>query len=166
MKGFRVLAALPLMLAACNSNTAAGADREAHTEAAPTAAPQMSAAEALSGIATEAIALETLSDADIASLGGYEGHCVFRTTKVAFPSFYYRPGDAGAIKLNGKLIPLSASEEGRFSDGDLAVELRSARGEGGAGPSEHELILMLPEAKDELGYRGYLQCFEASGDGR
>ena len=61
------------MLTGCNSNSAPGNDREAQIDPAPTPAPRMGAAEALSGIATEAVQPETMSDADIAALGGLEG---------------------------------------------------------------------------------------------
>lgn len=62
-------------LTGCNQNTAPGNDREAQVDPVPTAAASMSAAEALSGIATGAVQPETLSDADIASLGGKAGKC-------------------------------------------------------------------------------------------
>lgn len=147
-----------LALAACNSNSSPGADREAQVDPAPTPAPRMAAAEALSGVAVEAVEPETMSDADIAALGGMDGKCAVRLTEVALPSFVYELGGAGAIKLNGKLIPLPPTGEGRFADGGLIVQLRAVEGEGNAGLPEHEMIVMLPGAKDERGYRGYLQC--------
>ena len=152
---------VPLALSACNSNTAHGPDRESQVQAPPTPAPRGSAKQALDGIAAKAIALETMSDADIASLGGYRGHCVFRPTEVGFPSFHFAPRGSGTLKLNQKLITLPRSGENRFADGELEVRLRPVGGEGHASLPEHELILLLPGAKQEHGYRGYLQCFEA-----
>jgi len=109
----------------------------------------MGAAEALSGIAVEAVQPETMTDADIAAVGGLEGRCAIRLTEVSEPSFLYRPGGPATIKLNGKLIELSATGEQRFAAGGLTVQLRPVEGEGNAGLAEHEMIVMLPGAKDE-----------------
>ncbi|WP_251566855.1 DUF6692 family protein [Erythrobacter sp. 3-20A1M] len=155
------IAALGLLaLTACNQNTDPGNDREAQLEPAPTPAPKMGAAEALSGVATGAIQPETMSDADIASLGGMSGKCSLRLTAVGFPSFVYDdPQGTGVIKLNGKLIPLASRGQGKFADGGLRVELRPVDQEfGDDGRREAEMIIWLPEAKDELGFRGYEVC--------
>ena len=149
-------------LAACNQNTAPGNDRESQLAAAPTPAPVTSAGEALSGIATALVQPETMSDADIATLGGLAGRCAIRLTEVSAPSFLYEPGGTGAIKLNARLIPLPRVGEGRFASGGLTVALRPIEGEGEAGLPEHEMIVMLPGAADELGFRGYRQCYERS----
>jgi len=146
------------MLPGCNSNSAPGNDREAQIDPAPTPAPRMGAAEALSGIAVEAVQPETMTDADIAAVGGLEGRCAIRLTEVSEPSFLYRPGGSATIKLNGKLIELAATGDQRFAAGGLTVQLRSVDGEGSAGLPEQEMIVMLPGAKDELGFRGYRQC--------
>ena len=150
-------------LAACNQNTAPGNDREAQVDPAPTPAPKMGAAEALSGIATEAIQPETMSDADIASLGGMSGKCSIRLTSIGFPSFVYdNPQGSGVIKLNGKLIPLAALRNGVFEDGGLKVTLRPVDAEfGDDGRREAEMVIQLPNAKDELGFRGYEVCPKA-----
>ncbi len=74
------------MLTACNSNSAPGNDREAQIDPAPTPAPRMGAAEALSGIAVEAVQPETMTDADISAVGGLEGRCAIRLTEVSEPS--------------------------------------------------------------------------------
>lgn len=152
-------------LAACNSNSAPGNDREAQIDAAPTPAPRMGAAEALAGIATAAIQPETMTNADIAALGGLEGRCAIRLTEVSEPSFVYQPQGTGAIRLNGKLIVLPPSGGERFADGGLTVTLRPVEGEGDAGLPEYEMIVMLPGAADELGFRGYRDCTSAgAGD--
>ncbi|MCT2559618.1 hypothetical protein N0B51_11570 [Tsuneonella sp. YG55] len=153
-----VLAALPLALAACNQNTSAGADREAEVAPPPTAAPRAGAAEALSGIATQAIAVETLTDADLAALGQDAGSCRIVLTEVGKPSLAYEDGVRATIKLNGKLITLPGSGSGEYADAGLRVALREVPGEGDAGLPEEEMIVVLPGAKDELGYRGYRQC--------
>jgi hypothetical protein len=150
------------LLAACNENTATGNDQQERLDPAPTAAPVAGAAEALSGIAPEVVQPEIVSEADIAALGGLEGACVIRLTAVAFPSFIYdRGGSGGAVKLNQKLIPLPETEGGTFEDSGLEIVVRPIEEEfGGDGRREAEMIIMLPGANDELGFRGYEQCYE------
>src|SRR3546814_3462208 len=80
-----------LALSACNQNTAAGNDREARVEPAPTPAPIMHAQEALQNVATAIIKPETMSNADVQALGGRQGRCAVVLTEVAFPSFLYLP---------------------------------------------------------------------------
>lgn len=147
-------------LAGCNSNTESGNDKEGQLDRAPSPAPRVPAAQALSGIATEAVQAETMTDADVASLGGAAGKCSVRLTAVGFPSFLYdSPQGTGVIKLNGKLIPLPATGRGSFEDGGLRVVLRPVdQTFGSDGRREADMIVMLPGAKDELGYRGYEQC--------
>ena len=161
-----LVAAIPLLaLGACNRNTAPGNDREAQIDAAPTPAPKMRAAEALAGIATEAVQAETMSDSDVASLGGAAGKCLLRLTRVGFPSFVHNGlGETGVIKLNGKLIPLRAERPGLFADGGLRVAIRPVDDAFDSdGLREAEMIVMLPGAKDELGYRGYEDCSQRGG---
>lgn len=148
-------------LAACNSNTAPGNDQEAEREAPAEAAPQMNAADALSGIATAAIMPETMTDADVASLGRIEGRCAFRMTEVGYPSFLYGgDGSQGAIKLNGKLIPLPSAGDGLYRDGGLTVRIVRVDEEAGrGGRREAEMVVMLAGAPDELGFRGYEVCY-------
>tara|TARA_R110002072_G_scaffold15856_31_gene62875 strand:- start:13400 stop:13900 length:501 start_codon:yes stop_codon:yes gene_type:complete len=159
MRAVTLLAALALPLAACNQNTAVGNDREAQLEPAPTPAPIVGAEAALQNVATEIIKPETMTDADIAALGGVEGRCVVRLTEVAFPSLVYEPGGSGAIKLNGKLISLPSTGTSEFADGGLSVALRPLDDAGNAGLQGMEMIVVPPGAQDELGYRGYVQCF-------
>jgi len=153
-------AALVLALTGCNRNTAVGNDREAQLDPPPTAAPVMHAEAALANVATEIIKPETMSNADIQALGGRSGRCAVKLTEVAFPSFLYRPGGSGAIKLNGKLIALAPAGEGRFADGDLSVMLRPLGEEGNAGLKAMQMIVVPPGATDELGYSGYVQCYD------
>lgn len=164
MRTFAILGAVVLPLAACNQNTSIGNDREAQIDRAPTPAPVVAAAAALENVAIELVKPETMSDADIAALGGRDGRCAVKLTEVAFPSFLYEQGISGAIKLNGKLIPLPATGAGRFEDGGLVVTLRSLDEEGNAGLREMEMIVVPPGAKQEIGYRGYGQCYGAEGD--
>ncbi|MEQ9662909.1 MAG: hypothetical protein RLN87_10210 [Parasphingopyxis sp.] len=154
--------AVAVALSACNSNTAPGNDQEAEREAPAPPAPQMSAAEALSGIATGAIQPETMTDADVASLGGFDGRCALRLTEVGLPSLLY-DGDmpGAAIKLNGKLITLPAvDDDGLYREDGLTVRVRLVDEEvGRGGRREAEMIVMLPGADDELGFRGYEVCY-------
>lgn len=151
-------------LAACNQNTELGNDREGQIEPAPTPAPVMGAAAALANVATEVIKPETMSDTDIAALGGRQGRCAVKLTEVAFPSFLFEPGSGGTIKLNGKLIPLLPAGERQYKDGDLLVTLKPVDETGNAGLKAMEMIIVPPGAKDEIGYRGYVQCFGNDGD--
>ncbi|MGE0776175.1 MAG: DUF6692 family protein [Sphingomonadaceae bacterium] len=158
---FAALSALGL--GACNRNSATGNDREAQMDPAPAPAPRMPAAQALSGIATEAVQAETMSEADTASLGGLQGKSVIRLTAVGFPSFML-DGRSGVIKLNGKLIPLRADRDGMFADGQLRVVVRPVDDKFNAdGVREADMIVMLPGAKDEIGYRGYEDCSRRIG---
>ena len=157
--------ALPLALyrGGCNRNTDPGNDREAQLEHPPKAAPVESASAALANVATAIIKPQTMTSADIGALGGMEGRCDFVLTEVAFPSFLYRPGSDGAIKLNGKLIPLPSIGENRFADGGLSVTLRPLQEEGNAGSQGMRMIVIPPGAEDEIGYDGYVRCHDGDG---
>jgi hypothetical protein len=154
------LAVVALPLSGCNRNTAIGNDREAQMDHAPMPAPVMTPQAALRNIATELIKPETMSEADIAALGGLVGRCVIRLTEVAFPSFVYEPGVAGTIKVNGKLVTLPSTGVNRFAQGGLGVTLQPLEEEGDAGLQGMNMILMPPEAKEEVGYSGFVQCYE------
>lgn len=151
---------MALALAACNQNTSVGNDREAQLEPAPTPAPIMQAGPALANVATTAIKPETMTNADIQALGGRRGRCAVVLTEVAFPSFLYEPGRRGAIKLNGKLIVLPHTGEGRFADAGLIVTLRPGDEEGDAGLQAMEMVVVPPKAEDEIGYKGYVRCYD------
>lgn len=154
----QLLVALTLPLVGCNENTGLGNDREAQVDPAPTPSPIVSADAALENVATALVKPETMSAADISSIGGLGGACAIRLTEVAYPSFVYRPGEAGTIKLNGKLIRLPAAGENRFGDSKLIVALRPKGGEGDAGLEGMDMILVPSGAKDELGYSGFVDC--------
>src|SRR5690606_17434022 len=100
--------------------------------------------------------------ADIQALGGKQGRCEIILTEVAFPSFLYEPGGQGAIKLNGKLIPLPSAGPNRFSDGGLTVSLRLLEEEGNAGSQGMQMIIISPGAKDEICYDGYVRCHDGA----
>lgn len=152
---FIALAALPL--AACNSNTAPGNDREAQLDSPATAAPIESAASALANLSPGLMLPETMTDADLAALGA-ENSCQFRLTEVAFPSFVYDGSGQGAIKINGKLIPVTASGPDSYTSGDLRIQTRMLDDEGNAGLQMQELIVAAPGAEDEFGFWGYTTC--------
>lgn len=150
--------ALSLGVAGCNQNTAPGNDREAELE--PPASPVAiePASVALANVATAIIKPETMTQADVKAIGGTDGRCVFRLTEVGFPSFVYEAGEEGFIKLNGKLIPLQAAGRDRFTSDNLLVATRAVDETGNAGMQAMEVIVVPPEAKDEIGYRGYVKC--------
>ena len=153
-----LLMALTLPLMGCNENTDLGNDREAQVDSAPTPSPITGAGAALDNVATALVKPETMSAADLAAIGGLAGKCVIRLTEVAHPSFVYRSGEAGTLKLNGKLISLPAAGENRFADSDLSVLLRPNGEEGDGGLEGMDMILVPPGAKDELGYSGFVDC--------
>lgn len=155
---YLLLATLALPLTACNENTALGNDREAQLDPAPTPAPIMGAAQALQNVATELIKPETMSQADIAALGGLMGKCTIKLTEVAHPSLVFVEGESATIKLNGKLIPLPSAGSGRYESGGLSVTLEPNGEEGDAGLQGMDMIVVPPEAKDEIGYGGYVHC--------
>lgn len=147
-----------LALAGCNQNTAIGNDREADTAPPEPAAPIRSAGAALGKLSTALVKPETMSEADVAAIGGTGGRCVFRLTEVGYPAFVYEPDGRGFIKLDGTLIPVAAAGEGGFASGQLRIATRMLDGTGNAGLREMEMLVVPPGAGDELGYRGYVQC--------
>lgn len=161
-KGAISIASLGLAMTACNQNTALGNDREAwidgESTASPIAAPQL----ALANVSGTLLKPETMSDADIAAIGGREGRCAIKLTEVGFPSFLFEPGGTGYLKMNGKLIPIFGAGEGRFSEGGLLVTVRTLSDEGNAGLQAADMIVVAPDAEDEIGYRGYIQCFDGA----
>ncbi|WP_239805606.1 DUF6692 family protein [Croceicoccus hydrothermalis] len=159
MKQLAIVAALSaLALAGCNRNTAIGNDREADRDPPSHAAPIRPAGTALQNVSTALVKPETMSDADVAAIGGTGGRCVFTLTEVSFPAFVYAPGDRGFIKLNGTLVPLDAVGADRFENGGLVVTTRLLDTRGNAGLRGLEMIVVPPGARDELGYRGYTSC--------
>lgn len=157
MNKFAILSLAVLPLAACNTNTATGNDREAQLDPPATAAPVESAASALANLSPGLMLPETMSGADLAALGAGKA-CQFRLTEVAFPSFVYDTSGRGAIKINGKLIPVTASGTGRYANGDLRIRTRPLDDEGDAGLQMQELIIAGPGMKDEFGFWGYTTC--------
>ncbi|QZH74225.1 MAG: hypothetical protein JY451_11030 [Erythrobacter sp.] len=158
-----LISALCLPLAACNQNSALGNDREAQLDPAPTPAPVVGAAAALENVANPVIKPETMSTADIAALGGLEGKCAIRLTEVAHPSFVFEAGASGAIKLNGKIIPLPAIGSNQFGEDNLTVTLSPTSDVGDAGLSGMDMVLVLPGSEDELGYAGFVDCSLGEG---
>ena len=152
---FIALAAVPL--AACNSNTAIGNDREARLDPPASAAPIENAASALANLSPGLMLPETMSDADLAALGA-ENACQFRLTEVAFPSFVHDGDGRGAIKINGKLIPVTSSGPGSYASGELRIRTRPLDDRGTAGLQMQEMIVVAPRAKDEFGFWGYTTC--------
>lgn len=153
-----VAVGIAIALSGCNQNTAIGNDREAQLDPAPTPVPIEPASQALRNVATAIVKPETMSNADIQAIGGTAGRCVYRLTEVGFPTFVYEPEGEAFIKLNGKVIPLSADGPDRYTSGELLVATRMVDEEGNAGLQAQEIIVVPPGAKDEIGYRGYVRC--------
>lgn len=148
-----------MSLVGCNENTAIGNDREAQLDPPAKASAIEPASSALQNVATAIVKPETMTDADVAAIGGKDGRCVFRLTEVGYPTFVYEPGNRGFIKLNGKLIPVGAAGEDRYTGGDLLVATHLLDSEGNAGLQSQEMIVVPPGGKDELGYPGYNICY-------
>ena len=153
----RTIASLGLaaLLAACNSNSAQGNDKLAELENPPVAAPRVDVATGLANVSPDGLYPGTLSRADIASIGGAAGRCVFRMTEVGFPAFVYggsRP--EGTIKLNGKLIMVPAQSGTRYAGGALTVDVQQ-RGDAGG---DATLVMRMAGTPDELGFRGFAKC--------
>ena len=157
MKNLLILSAFALPLAACNTNTAPGNDREADRDPPATAAPIEAAAGALANVSPELMLPETMNEADLAALGA-ERACQFRLTEVAYPSFVYAGDGQGAIKINGKLIPVTSDGPDSYSSGELRIKTRLLEDEGTAGLQMQEMIVVAPRAADEFGFWGYTTC--------
>lgn len=158
MRALAALIVVSVTLAGCNRNSSLGNDREAQVDPAPTPAPAVAADAALENVSTAILKPQTMSRADIAALGGLAGKCAVRLTEVAHPSFVYRAGERGTIKLNGKLVTLPATGAGGYSAGRLSVTLRPNGERGNAGLDGIDMLVVLPGAKDELGYSGFVDC--------
>ena len=52
------------------------------------------------------------------------------------------------------------SRKARYEDAGLLVTLRSVGEKGNGGLEAMEMIVVPPRAKDEIGYRGYVQCYQ------
>ena len=146
---------LALGLSACNSNSAPGNDRRADLESPPEAAPQENAASALANAAPGSLYPGILTEADVASIGGTGGRCVFRMDRVGYPTFVYGGTKReGTLKLNGKLVMIPATEDQSFTGEGLTVEMR----EGEGSDDEATMVVRISGASNELGFRGFSNC--------
>lgn len=149
--------ALGLAAPACVENTAPGNDREAELDAAVTPAPVARAGEAISGVATGLLIPETMSDSDRRDIPDLGRRCTFRMTEVGFPVLVY--GASAVVKLNGKLVPLPGTGEGRYAADGVEASIRPLGDGGGRGEQfPAEFVLRLPGGPDELGYHGFSEC--------
>lgn len=150
-----------LMLAGCqHANPSTGNDAEAALDPPKAAAPQRSAAQALAGVAMEDVQPETMSEADLDSLGGTRDRCVFRLDADGWPSFVYGGVQTGGIlKLNETLVTLPRAGPHAFADSGLQVTLRLLTKDASRDAQRPaDLIIRLPQAPQELGFQGYIEC--------
>lgn len=150
-----------LMLAGCHhANPSTGNDTEATLDPPKAAAPQRSAAQALAGVAMEDVQPETMSQADLDSLGGTRNRCVFRLDADGWPSFIYGSTQTdGILKLNETLITLPRTGQGAFADSGLQVTLRSLDEDSARNTQRRaNLVIRLPHTSQELGFQGYVEC--------
>jgi hypothetical protein len=167
--------ALLACLAACFAlsgchldNPSTSNDTEAALDPPQPAAPHRSAAEGLAGVAMDDVQPETMSKADLDSLGGMQNRCVFRLTAIAWPSFVYGgPETNGIIKLNETLITLPRAGSNAFAGDGVQVTLRALDKHPSDGSlQEADLIIRLPHVPQELGFKGYTECHhDAQGRG-
>ena len=143
-----------LFLSSCLDNPAPGNDREAELEPPAPPAPMVEAGAAIDGVDPGLLMPEIMTDADQSQLGNLGSICRFRMTRIGFPVAVY--GSSAVLKLNGRLVTLAGSEEGRFASDGVEVTIRplEARDEQFAA----ELILRVPGGAHELGFHGYSDC--------
>lgn len=150
-----------LILAGCHhANPSTGNDAEAALDPPRAAAPQRPASRALAGVAMEDVQPQTMSQADLDSLGGIGNRCVFRLDADGWPSFVYGGAQAGGVlKLNETLVLLPRTAPDTFADGGLQVTLRPLDASAPAA-SQHpaNLVIRLPHTPQELGFQGYAEC--------
>lgn len=164
MSGGRGLLALALAVATagCVSNTSPGNDREAQLDPPAPAAEVLPAGAAITGVSPDLLQPEVITAADLAAVTLPAGGCSFRFTRVDFPAFLYTrgAGAGGIMKLNGRLATLEGSGSGDFASGGVRVRIRPVDGGSAAEAGLHqaELMLTLPGARHELGYRGFAEC--------
>jgi hypothetical protein len=142
-------------LAACDTtNRAPGNDTEADIARAQPAAPRVQASVATSAVGAANIHPESMSPADIASLGGDTARCSFRMTRDDFPSLVYGTASA-AMRMNGRIVILPGAGEGRYASAGLRVQVSPVTGDRLQAGS---LVVTLEGNPDERGYSGYVQC--------
>lgn len=153
-----------LALTGCHlDNPSTGNDTEAALDPPQLAAPHRTAAEVLAGVAMEDVQPETMSKADLDSLGGMQGRCVFRLTAVSWPSFVYGGAQAnGILKLNETLITLPRTASDTFADNGLQATLRPLDKHSDDTQREADLIIRLPHTPQELGFKGYAECHQVT----
>lgn len=68
------------------------------------------------------------------------------------------------MKLNDKLVPLTALGEGQFGAGELSVTVRPMEEpRGGSEPFVAEFVLWLPGVDHERGFQGFSRCEVSTG---
>ena len=77
-------------------------------------------------------------------------------TRAGFPVVAY--GSSAVLKLNGRLVPLPRTGEGRYAADGVEATLRPLGARSDTAPFEAELVLRLAGAANELGFHGYAEC--------
>lgn len=149
--------ALAVVLSGCVENEAPGNDREAALDPPSTGAEVVTAGAAIQGVATELLAPQIITEADLRNLPEVGERCLFRFTRVGFPVFVYG-SSTGTIKLNGKLVPLPARDADLYANEGVRVTVRPLVEQEENGQVAAELVLRLPGAPNELGYHGFSEC--------
>ena len=154
------IVAAPAVLAGCGESAAP--DDVVNPPRAEEIAPIVPAGEAVSGADVPTLDPATMVDAEIAKVLGGPPGCTFRYTSAGKPVLALGAGNgpiAGAMKLNGKMLKLSAtSSEGTYRGEEPPVRFSmTAEGDPRSGFVEAEMDF---EIGDQLrvGYRGYFEC--------
>jgi len=144
-----------LFAAGCIDNPAPGNDREAALDPPAPPAPRVAVGAAIDGVDPGLLMPEIMTEADRRDLESPGSTCRFRMTRVGFPVAVY--GASAVVKLNGRLVTLAGTGEGRYATDGVEMTIRPLE-ERTSGQFASELILWLPGAPHELGFHGYADC--------
>ena len=133
--------------------------REPESERVDEPATLTSVAMATEGVAPDLLVPQTISDEDLLDVPAEAGRCVFRFTRAGRPVMV--AGASAVLKLNGRLVALPATADGRYEADSVRVTLRPVETDLTPGePFLAELVLHRATANHELGYHGYSECDE------
>ena len=133
--------------------------REPESERVDEPATLASVAAATEGVAPDLLVPQTITDEDLLNVPAEAGRCVFRFTRTGRPVIV--AGASAVLKLNGRLVALPATADGRYEADSVRVTLRALDTDPAPGePFLAEFVLHRATANHELGYHGYSECDE------
>lgn len=155
------LVMLGLIISGCEENSAPGNDREAQLSPPSPPAEIASVGAAIEGVENDLLLPQPMTNGDLRNVPGGTGGCFFSYTRVGLPVVAY--GAAATVKLNDKLVPLTALGEGQFGAGELSVTvvpMEEPRRDGE--PFVVQMVLWLPGADHERGFQGFSRCEDSA----